>query len=168
MVTAWSKRSASSASASATPRAPGRARVIALRLSASFKQSWLGCSHAPLPGRRDCQSTTTSGFPSAAIELTSRTRRDRESLCLHAMQVRTGGKITAAEAVVFLDFTTNAIMPNTHTTGSPQARSHLVYRLPPPLSDSARRFEREAAYCAAASETMSMRQPVSLAAKRAF
>jgi hypothetical protein len=139
-------------------RTPGRARPMARRLSASCKQSSPGCSHAPRPGMRRRKSTSASGSPVSLVDRTIRTNCSRASVCLQPMQVRTAPVKTEVLPPALTAFFTNCAMPSQKIIAdSPWARSFSFYRVGTPHS-----------YSVAASERMSIRQPVSLAARRAF
>lgn len=178
-------------STSWVPAAPLRARPNARRLTASARHFSLGCSHAPLPAIRRRSSTTTADDPPAPA--TSRSNWDRGPFFRHPMQVRSGWFprcCTAATTSNFLPICTCRGSGGRHGTGTAEANGHrplgavvsiLAPSAPLPRNDAGGRrppgpgsgagTRPRRSYLprlSTASETMSIRQPVSLAASRAF
>jgi hypothetical protein len=90
----WSRASILSMSSPAADVSSGpvmrNARPKARRRIAARRHGWLGCSHAPRPGRLPAVSTVTANPPFPVDTATTRSSSTASSRLRHPMQVRTG------------------------------------------------------------------------------
>lgn len=176
-------------STSAVSVAPRRARPNARRLSARARHDSLGCSHAPRPAIRRRPSTRTADDPLPPA--TSRSNSVCGPFFRQPMQVRSGRfpLVGVAATVIVLTFISAgprnpcAAVAERAREGAllPAVRRGPIYSspfgpfCPNPWPATVWQATWDGAlkvlqfsFGAAASETMSIRQPVSLAARRAF
>jgi hypothetical protein len=134
------------------------ARANARRRIAVRKHCWLGCNHAPRPGRLPAVSTVTAQFPFPSTTTTTRSSSTASSRFRHPTHVRTGpsGR-RCAEAEVSRWITAQSTF-----TARANRTTRGTY-----LSRTAPCAASGWGWCAA-SLRMSMRHPVSRAASRAF
>jgi hypothetical protein len=186
--TCWSSRCWASALTS-TAACNRRARPNALRRTAISKQPGTGCNHAPRPGIRcpgSGRSATGEDSPaSLSVAATTRNSADQLSVPRHPTQVRDGSARSPVRSATHQSTASGArrappapaplLSPRVSTpasaTGPWPAPTH---RAGMPSGEDANGIRQPWGPCepcepaTSVSGRMSMRQPVSLAARRAF
>ena len=138
------------------------ARPKARRRTAACRHCWSGCSHAPRPGRLPAGSTVTAHSPSPIDTATTRSSSTASSRLRHPMHVRTGPpmrRCVEAEVSRWITAQSTVIARALRTTHQARPASYRSWATSGPDWPSG---------WLGASLRMSMRQPVSRAASRAF